>query len=225
MNHEQLTKSFELERTPLEERLGIKCTLDLTGYNKIIPLKEVATIDGISLLGREFVQAMIRAVPLKLDQEIILPYQKADFQIYEAAIEQFKVGQKFVLEDKILNMVTRIRGKFQDFFTTSISQMPPLQIYGRDCDGNKVLAFYLPPVVENHEGISSVLDGTHRCFLNLAAGSTVKVLHLYNIGSPLPYDPVTWEEVKLVKGRPTIQERYNNLEMSLFRDFGAVGIK
>ena len=225
MNSQPLTNSFELERTELEQRLGVKCTSDLKEYNKIIPLKEIAEINGISLLEKGFVQAMIRAVPLKQDQEVILPYQQANFEIYEAAIEQFRVGQKFVLEDKILNMVTKIRGKFQDFFTSSISKMSPLQVYGKDCQGNNVLAFYLPPIVENHGGISSVLDGTHRCFLNLAAGSTVKVMHLYNISSPLPYNPVTWEEVKLVKERPPIQERYNNLEMSLFRDFGAVGIK
>ena len=225
MNQKPLTNSFEIKRIELEEKLGVKLIPDITSYNKVIPLQEIVQINGISILDKEFVLAMIRAVPLRQDRQLIFPYEQAHFEIYEAAIEQFKVGQKFVLEDKILNLVTRIRSKFQNYFTGSISKMSPLQIYGTDNAGNQALSFYLPPVIETHNGIPSILDGTHRSFLNLATGSSVKVLHIYNINSPLPYEPVRWEEVRLVKERPDLQDRYNNLDISLFRNFGAVGIK
>ena len=86
------------------------------------------------------------------------------------------------------------------------------------------MALYIPPLVENCKEKPVLVDGMHRSYLCLAAGTTITAVHLIDVQSPLPFDPINWRQVNIVQERPLIEERYKNLQKEYYRDLGYVGI-
>lgn len=218
----RLNFDFCIERENLEDRIQAHLDGNIS-FNKIIPLREIREITQISFLRKKIFEALIRSIPLRGDKAVF-PYAHAVIDMYGIEPKALKVGQTFVLKSKLLNIMSDLNRFFKDHITKGLSKMPPAQIYGLDSEGKEALAFYVPPIVELHNYEGALLDGMHRSYICSSAGTTICGVHIKNISAPLPFDPITWEDVSLVDIRPIIEERYVNLKKEYFRDLGQVGI-
>ena len=93
-----------------------------------------------------------------------------------------------------------------------------------DYRGEKVIAFYIPPIIESHYGLDVIIDGIHRSRICSSAGTTINIVRIRDGNIELPFKPITWSECEIVKEKPPIDERYHNLRKELFRDLSYVGI-
>lgn len=135
------------------------------------------------------------------------------------------IGQRFILKSKLLSIMSSLgHGVFSNFVAKGISKMPPAKVYGLDYEGNKVLAFYIPPILEIHGDTVAILDGIHRSYLCGSAGTTINAVHINGVSAGLPFDPISWRESHLEDEKPPIDQRYKNLRKDLFRDLVVVGI-
>jgi|SRR3989344_7545652 len=218
-----LNHKFSIPQEELEDRLGIRLDLTIEGYDTIIPLRDLSKVDSIIYFRRDLLEKVIRNIPLRGDGSIF-PYAEAKIRIYGVEPKGIMVGQTFALESKILGIMNNLEKKFEDYIVKGLSKMLPMQVYGRNAEDKKVMAFYLPPFVERHSGKDLLIDGIHRSTICSSAGTTICPINIDNVLVPPPFDPISWEEVKVVKEKPPIEERYKNLKIELFRDLGYVGI-
>jgi hypothetical protein len=218
----ELNHRFALERGELEERLKRKLNCNHQGYDKVIPLRDVASIEELSFMREEVLDSFIRNIPLKDTK--IFPYKNARIDVYGLEPKGIRIGQTFLMEQKIMSIMGGMQKVFAGFVTKGVSKMPPAQIYGRDSEDNQVMALYVPPIIEHFSEVSALLDGMHRNYICSSAGTTVNAIHIYKTSVKLPFKPIKWDQVRLVREKPPIEERYVNLDKSLFRDLGYVGI-
>ncbi|MBI2668549.1 hypothetical protein HYX14_01775 [Candidatus Woesearchaeota archaeon] len=217
-----LNPRFRLPREQLEEKLGVALCRNNTGYNSIIPLREVARIDDLTFVRGEVLETLICSIPLRGTEQ--RPYEDAEVMIYGVEPKGLVIGQTFVSQQKLLSIMEAMRGVFSSYVTAGVSQMPPAQIFGEDDAGKKVMAFYIPPIVEQHDGLHVLLDGIHRSYICSSVGSTVNAIHVRRVNAPLPFNPICWKDVRVVTEKPPVAERYLNLRQEYFRDLTAVGI-
>lgn len=221
---QKLNERFRIERELIEEQLGVRLDHNFEGYKEVIPLREIVEIEHVGHFRREALESLIRHIPLRREGEKIFPYAEARIENYGIEPKGLMVGQTFVLETKILSIMSNFNKLFEDYVVKGISKMPPVQVYGKDVQGKKVMAFYIPPIVERHEQKNILLDGIHRSMICSSAGTTICPVYVSQVTFPLPFEPISWKEVKLMTEKPPIEERYINLQPALFRDLGYVGI-
>lgn len=234
MNYQRLNPVFDIPLENLEDKLGFSINGDYDGYRRIIPLREIKKTEGIALFKFEIFNALIKKIPLRsTGKEIIYPYKNANISVFEREPQGMRIGQKFVLKEKLISMMeelstTNNEGVFRDYIAKSLSKMHPVQVYGRDANGEKAIAFYIPPIIEIHGNDAVLIDGAHRSYICSAAGTPINAVHIsgnpkYPI-TPLPFDPISWQDTKIMDKRPAIESRYKNLRKEFFRDLSAVGI-
>ncbi|MBU1632075.1 MAG: hypothetical protein KKA58_01200 [Nanoarchaeota archaeon] len=219
-----MNQKFRIEREDLEDRLKINLKEDISHFKTVIPLRDIRIIEHMAFVRTEILEALIKSIPLRREEELIFPYSNSQIQIYGVEPKGIDVGQTFVQSSKVLSIMKNMTAAFEAYATKGISKMPPAQIYGRDTQDNPVMAFYIPPIIEHHNGGGVLLDGMHRSYICSSAGTTVNAIHIKNIGNALPFSPITWKKVSLVDEKPPIDERYKNLQKNLFRDLSYVGI-
>ena len=220
-----LNVRFKISREQLEERLQTDLHRNFLGYDTIIPLRNVVLVDHLALFRQEVLERLIKNIPLRSEGEKIFPYAESRIGTHGIEPKGLMIGQTFVLESKILSIMSNMEKIFEDYVTTGLSKMLPVQVYGQDIEGKKVMAFYVPPIIERHGDKDILLDGMHRSAICSSAGTTICPIVISNVSYPLPFDPITWKEVELVKEKPPIEKRYVNLRPELFRDLGYVGIE
>ena len=220
---EKLNPLFNIPIEELEERIKTTLNGNARQYNRVIPPQYLSKVDDISILRDETVEALIRHITLR-GQEVY-PYEDSEIRIYRTEPHGFDIGQTFILEDKLLNIMQRLEGKLLTGFSTrGISKLPPLKFYGETQEKQKAIALYLPPFIEHHQQDTALIDGIHRSYLCASAGTTINAIHIYAPSSQLPFSPITWTNTQLVSEKPAKDRRYVNLDTSLFRDLGKVGI-
>ncbi len=221
---EHLNKQFRLPRKTIEERIHHYVDRQMEQYREVVPLRTLKNIEQLTFMTRELLAALFQHIPLRRNDELIFPYQRTIPQMYHLDPQSIQVGQTFILESKLLDIMSNMRSVFGSYLTKGISHMLPAQVYGVDHTDQKVMALYIPPFVENCKENPVLVDGMHRSYLCLAAGTTITAVHLTDVQSPLPFEPINWQEVKIVQERPPIEERYKNLQKEYYRDLSYVGI-
>ena len=220
---EKLNFGFDFPLDEIERIIGVTINGDSGGYERVVSPRALIQVHDISLLREDVVRGIVGSVCLRGTNK--LPYLGCEMSIFRSEPYGFKVGQTFILEDKILGIMENLEGNLLSGFPTrGISKLPPLKIYGQDAERRKVIAFYLPPIVEHHDGRAVLIDGMHRNYICSSSGTTINAVHIYSPNYPLPFDPITWKDTKVVKGKPPKDQRYINLRTDLFRDLGSVGI-
>ena len=204
--------------------LGIEVNGSLEGYSRIIPLRKMIEVDSISYFKNDVFYALIRNISIRGTN--IKPYADSEIKAVYQGFEGLEVGQTFILRDKILSIMENLSGNglFRDFIMNGISNMLPLQVYGKDSGGKKAIAFYIPAIVEIHNDEAVLLDGMHRTNICGSAGSAIKVIQISKVGARLPFEPISWRDIKSVDEKPDIGQRYVDLKPELFRDLSVVGI-
>lgn len=220
----KLNESFRIESAVLEERLQYSLPVMISEKMPIIPLRDISEIKTAAIMRKDFLEALIKAIPLRSDNSKEFPYGSSAIDVYGVEPKGVEIGQTFVLSSKILGIMSGMTLIFRDFVMKGLSKMPPLIVYGSDLEGNSVTALYVPPVIEHHQAASVLLDGMHRSYICRAAGTTVNAVHIFNVSVPLPFEKISWDAVSLLDQKPPIEKRYHNLNRLLFRDLGYVGI-
>ena len=229
MSDIKLNKKFDIPIGELEERINYSLNGDLNGYNHVVSLRDLRSVNEMLAFTTESFRALIRRIPLRTGgSDLVFPYEDASsIRVYAREPSGLEIGQRFILNRKLLSIMTHLGlggDVFEGFEINGFSQMMPQRLYGVDQEGNKAIAFYIPPIVEIH-GLDAVLvDGIHRCYITGRVGATVTSVHITGVAAPLPFDVIPWAESKTVDEKPTIEERYKNLDRSLFRDLSYVGI-
>lgn len=96
---------------------------------------------------------------------------------------------------------------------------------GLDAQGNHCLAYYLPPIIEQHKKGLIIMDGIHRNFINRS--HAINAIIIDNVKIPFPCSHHSWKEIQVIplKNKPKdIKKRYFDINSDLFRDLKYLGI-
>ncbi len=216
---EKLNEGFSIEREDLEERIAYSLSDNHKDVTKIIPLKKIEVITDLTFMKKGLLDSLIRNIPLRPKNNqnynnLILPYNESEIKVFGVEPKGLKVGQTFVSKDKILGIMGSLENISEAFITKGVSKMPPAQFYGHDKSGNKVMAIYMPPIVESHNGNYVLIDGMHRSYICASAGTTVLGVHINNISSQLPFEEIPWAKVNLMSEKPPINKIIISLNMN-----------
>jgi hypothetical protein len=218
---EKLNQTFEIPLEQLEENIGQKINGNYLGYDLVVSPRELVRVDSLVVMNEEVFKSLIRNIPLRgTDYKL---YAESKIQTYRREPKGFEIGQTFALEEKILGIMQNLEGKLFGG-NIGLSKMPAAQIYGRDSHERNVLALYVPPIIEMHGNSAVLIDGIHRSYICSSAGTTINGVHINNVGAELPFKPIRWKDCNLVSEKPPKNERYIDLDVSLFRDLTAIGI-
>ncbi|MBI2629473.1 hypothetical protein HYW76_00055 [Candidatus Pacearchaeota archaeon] len=223
---DKLNPFFEISRVKLEADLGVELNKNMKGYDIVSSPRSLVKVDEIALFRRDVFYALIKRIPLRSKSEDkIYPYEDAEIDVFAREPRGFYLGQRFILKEKLISIMTGLeKGIFEEFTTQGISKMPPVQIYGADKEGRKIMAIYVPPIAEIHDNKVVLLDGIHRSTICRGAGTSVNAVHITGVSVRLPFEPITWDDAKTMDEKPAISERYFNLKQVYFRDLASVGI-
>ena len=226
MSTEKLNPKFDLPLKQLEDAIHAHVNGDFCGYDYVVSPRDLQKVTGLAFFRRDTFESLIRGIPLRTESaEKIYPYENARINVFGREPKGLDIGQVFVLRDKLVSIMENLgRGVFAEYVTKGLSKMPPIQIYGLDSEGRKVMAFYIPPIIEIHGDRAVLVDGSHRSYLCGSAGTTINAAHISNVEIPLPFDPQSFDKVQIVTEKPPIEQRYQNLRRKYFRDLAAVGI-
>lgn len=224
---QKLNEAFRIRVGELEDKIGARLDgASHSDYGVVIPLRAIKKIHDISLMQIDVLEAILRKVPLRDKTEgVVYPYQNAEIEVHRRAPSSFHIGQTFVLKRKLLGLMDAMSSHlFRNFDTGGLSKMPPLRVYGETAEGEEVIGIYIPPIIEVHGSYPSLIDGIHRSFLCKSAGTTINAVHVWNAGSKLPFRPISWKECYMVDEKPSVEQRYFDLNKALFRNLTNVGI-
>lgn len=224
MSNEKLNQSFAIPLQKIEEEIGTHFNNSLVGYSTVVSPRALEFVDTMILMRTEILEKLVRKIPLR-SEEKEFPYKDSEISVFSREPKGFEVGQTFISSQKILSIMDNLEGRiFSGFELKGISKMPPVQIYGLDKQGKKVIAFYIPPIIEIHGNQAVLIDGVHRSYICKSAGTTINAIHVNNVSAPLPFKAIKWQNTSVVTEKPPIEQRYLDLKKEYFRDLGAVGI-
>lgn len=218
-----------LDVRDFEARTGLK-----TGFScraeEIVSLRDLneGEVTAVQVMPISYLEALLRNVSLEGDVNV-KPYANCEFSLVSMDPRSACVGQTFVERSKyqaILEKFELLDGKF--CVNGGAAKRNALIIFGVNKDGKEVMAHYLPPIYEvmngNDNGHHFLLDGVHRNFLVKQIGTTIESILIKGVKIPLPCDPGTWQEVRVVSEKPPRLERFHNLRPELFRNLKFIGI-
>lgn len=215
----KLNKAFEIPTGELEERVGV--ILDAASqYSCVVPLRNLAFVESVRLLNESELARIVRAIPIRSTP--IRPYADAQVKLFNVGPGALSIGQTFISEPKVLSML-RMETAFHSYLPAGVCQMGPFVAYGQECGGQKSLGLYLPPIVEQHKDAAVLLDGIHRNFLCKVSGAMSTTVRITGSGCRLPFEPLSWDDARMVKEKPAIEERYKSLRPEYYRDLAFVG--
>lgn len=226
-DEQKLNEAFRIPVEQLEDVVRAKLNGASPEYDFVIPLRNIVKVEEIQLFRTNVVDRLIRHIPLRgpLESQVKYPYKDSEIKIYGREPKGFYLGQRFVLTRKVLGIMQGLNlGIFKDFETRGVSKMPPVRVYGYDSGGKRVVGLYIPPIIELHDNYAILIDGIHRSYVCMAAGTTINAVHISHVAAPLPFRRTSWEHAPLVEKKPDIEHRYFDLRKDLFRDLRRVGI-
>ena len=213
---------FRILRSELEDRINFHINSGNKNHQTIVPLRSIAEATEITLMSEALFKTLMRSVPIKNTKR--KPYANSEIDVYRIQPRGLHVGQTFVYQGKINTILSNSGLRFQGYTSLGVSEMMPSIIFGKDHEDEKVLALYVPPIVEHHKEGSILLDGLHRCFLCETVGASTLAIHILNPSEEIPFDPFRWDKIQYVQEKPEQGNWYKNLKKELFRDLNYVAI-
>jgi len=191
---------------------------------KVISLREIVSILFVSAMKNDYLLQLLRNIGLVGDPERKL-FLDAKIMRYRTDPHELFVGQTFVQRSKYTAIIERFKDVFSGHdLPRGISKLTSQIVVGKDKEGAIVVAHYVPPIIEIHNGRKAILDGIHRNYIVKNAGTTIESVIISGIGESLPFETREWDDIKPVDEKPPLKERYFNLDPTLFRDLKFLGI-
>ncbi|MBU0907666.1 MAG: hypothetical protein KKD18_03225 [Nanoarchaeota archaeon] len=223
MSAEKLNARIDIPVEELEDRINCRLNGELPSYKTVVSPRELVQVRMAGVIHQSLLRNIVQNIPLRGSDR--LPYKGLDIRLAPIKPGILRIGQTFVLRDKIISLMTQMPQKiFDGFCLEGISTAPPLELYGTDKKGRRAIALYLPPIVEYHGSRPTLLDGIHRSYLCKGAGTQVNAVHIFNVTTDLPFNPINWQDCTLREEKPPREGRYFGLRTELFRDLTYVGI-
>ena len=223
IDSEEYLKRLGLGREDFEKQLKLPRVDDV---KKIIPLREIKVVKSIIPINSELLLYLIRRIPT-LDGQ--LPFRHATIRQVVVNPGQLKIGQKYVYRENYQSLLENINDLFHDFLGEwgRLSHLGAFFIFGLNRDNNYSMACYIPPIIEVHRSKSLIMDGIHRNYIGRQAGVDINGLIVKGVEIPFPCSPRSWGEIKVIplSEKPkALEDRYFDLNKSLFRDLKYLGI-
>jgi hypothetical protein len=99
-------------------------------------------------MQEQTLRSLIRAIPLRGDRSVF-PYRGSAIDVALTEPKSFQIGQRFVLERKLLGLMTDLSQRvLEGFCSGGFSTLPPIEIYGINFEEREVIAVYVPPILE-----------------------------------------------------------------------------
>jgi hypothetical protein len=207
-----------------EDRLQLP---NLKTVTKVIPLRGIKKVLAPPIaMSKEMLLYLIRRIKT-MDGQLAFP--EAQIQIVKIDPRHLKIGQKFAYRENYQELLETVPNLFHRYCATNggLADLGAYFIFGLDENNEHSLACYVPPLIEKHWGELVIMDGIHRDFIFLQAGSTLNAILIDKIEANFPCGPHDWSDIKVIslKDKPkNIDDRYFELEKGLFRDLKHLGI-
>lgn len=203
------------------ERTGI--THQMRG-SKIVSLRQISKVKSVELMSRKYLTTLLHSVTLEENPEKMV-YEGCEIELATVDPRMLFIGQTFVERQKCASLLEAFPKLFTEYcLPTGFSRSIPLIVYGETREIESAVAHYVPPIVEAHKHKLILLDGIHRNYIVMAAGSTIDSIIVRNPCAPFPCDIHDWSRVTAVDEKPPREERFRNLRRNLFRNFNYSGI-
>lgn len=192
---------------------------------KVVSLRDIHDITMVLSMPYVYLAALLRNIGLVGDPEC-KPYRNAHFSSLRVDPNGLSLGQKYVYRHTYTDIMEKFKELFSEFtMPRGISKLTPQIVIGRDETGQIVLAHYVCPIFEKHDGNMVILDGVHRDFIVKNAGTTIESIVIDNIEAPFPCTPHPWDDVSVIDDKPPeIADRYFDLDQGMFRNLKFIGI-
>ncbi|MBI1957224.1 MAG: hypothetical protein HYS44_02095 [Candidatus Niyogibacteria bacterium] len=191
----------------------------------VTSLRDIAEVLDVKAMHASYLEGLLRNVGLASDPEQ-RPYRDATIQHLQIDPRQMLVGQRYAYRSKYSALIERFDHFFGSYILPSgFSILMPQIVIGRVADGRLVLANYLPPIIESHNGEFIILDGIHRDLITQRTGATIQAILIKNIGAAFPCAGREWKDIRFADEKPEkLEDRYFELNPDLFRDLKSLGI-
>lgn len=192
--------------------------------DRIVSPRQIAEARYMVAMQLPYLMGLLASVPLVGDPER-KPYAGCRVDRYRIDPRMSKVGQTFVERGKIAALHERFGAMSEEHdMPYGISKKGACWIFGVTAEGDRAIAQYLPPIVEQIVNRHAVLDGIHRFSYVRGAGTTIEIIKISDPVEPFPCDLQTWKRIRVVDAKPPKDQRFFNLKPELFRDLKYVGI-
>ncbi|HTK59700.1 MAG TPA: hypothetical protein VL283_00695 [Candidatus Baltobacteraceae bacterium] len=192
--------------------------------DRIVSPRQIVIARWMLSMRLDYLEGLISSVPLLGDPER-KPYAGCRIDRYRMDPRMSKVGQTFIERGKIRALHELFSGLFDEHDVPyGISKKGAWWIFGDTAEGDRAIAQYLPPIVEQIENRHAILDGIHRFSYIRGAGTTLEIIKISDPKAPFPADLQKWDSIKAVDEKPPKDQRFFNLKPELFRDLKYVGI-
>jgi hypothetical protein len=196
----------------------------MSGADRIVSPLQIQIARHVLNMRLDYLERLLKSVPL-LGDPARKPYAACRIDRYRLDPNMSKVGQTFIERRKINALNETFGGMFDEHDVPyGIAKKGASLIFGTTAEGDRAIAQYLPPIVEQIASRHAVLDGIHRFSLTRSAGTTLEVVKINDPTEPFPCDLRKWSSIKAVDAKPPKDQRFFNLNEALFRDLKYVGI-
>lgn len=220
---QEYLKRLNLGREDFRRRLKLP---DIDSVSKIIPLRDLKVINSLIPISSEMVLYLLRQIRT-LDGQ--MPFQNIGIQMTRMDPRHLKIGQKFVYRENYQKILESVPEVFRQFMVTAggLGDLGAYFAFGLNGDEKYSMACYLPPVVEKQGSDLVIMDGIHRNYIAKQAGLALNVILVDGVDLPFPCGMRGWSDIvvlPLADKPKDLNERYFNLNKSLFRDLKYLGI-
>jgi hypothetical protein len=196
----------------------------MSGADRIVSPRQIVEARHILNMRLDYLVRLLESVPLLGDPDR-KPYAGCRIDRYRMDPRMSKVGQTFVERRKINDLHELFTAMFNEHDVPyGIAKKGASLIFGTTAEGDRAIAQYLPPIVEQIANRHAVLDGIHRFSYTKGAGTTLEIIKITDPTEAFPCDLRKWSSIKPVDEKPPKEERFFNLKRELFRDLKYVGI-
>lgn len=194
------------------------------GIRSVVSLRDIHFVANISVMSVDYLQALLRNVPLT-NQQGIRPYASVRPRSARIDPHLLRVPQTFVERKKCQAFLESFPSVFDGFLVTKgVAKCTALIVGGVTKEAEAAMAFYVPPIIECGKSEYRLVDGMHRNFLVMRVGTTLESIMLEEVNTEFPCVPCSWNNVELVDEKPPKERRFFGLKPELFRDLKWVGI-
>lgn len=187
----------------------------------IVSLRQLE-VEDLRVMPTAYLKQILQSVTLNgTDTQ---PYLDCEIETGRIDPSLLRIAQTFVERPKYQAMLEKFSALFRNFCVTKgVAKCTALIAYGRTSDGKYAVSHYLPPIVERHQEML-LLDGIHRNFLVMTVGTTLESIVIHGVKADFPCTPQRWSKITISEQKPPREERFFNLQPSLFRNLEGVGI-
>ena len=162
---------FRIPRHVLEERIGMELNGRYHDYGEVIPLRHIQHVDYLEFLTHDFLESLIRHIPLKGEPDT-LPYEQAQISLFSRESKGVLLSQRFVMEDKLVSLMNSFSNQeLFKRFVTKVSQICRQQKYMAEIMRTKKFLRYICRQLLNKEMKvrCSLMERIEVIFANLLA--------------------------------------------------------